>query len=105
LTTQEKEEIPPWTRIERQLAGEKVPFKYLANFLDESCFEKLRSFDPFKAILIFDLEMIPSINNQAKFEGFKTLIETNGYFYTRKTLNKNKNFHRDYRSFYHLNAS
>lgn len=94
----------PWTRLERQLSGSKVPIKV---------FEQLRyglseilDYDPLSIVTLNNLEFneVSNLtqNQHEQLSEFKALIKHEGYFLTRKKLNANKNFQRDYRKYFSL---
>ena len=63
------------------------------------------SFNPFENVEIIDFklkkfsELGKNLKLILKLEQIKTLLPHNGYFYTRKYFNKNRNFKRDFKSF------
>jgi hypothetical protein len=62
-------------------------------------------FNPFRGVELIDfkLKRVKELNKNLKTilkrERIKTLLSHNGYFYTKKFYNKNRNFMRDFKSF------
>lgn len=87
----------PWTRIERQLKGKYLPCKNLNDLTASIMSEK---FNPFKNISLNSIQYletnIATPNDQKKISELKTLIGQNGFYTTRRRLNQNDNFKRDY---------
>ena len=95
----------PMTRIERQMTGTKVPVKYLKDL--RSYLSDLVSCNPLEGLVTNYIEFIRPLNKmndarESKFNELKALVNHDGYFQTRKKLNENRNFRRDYSDFYLL---
>lgn len=96
----------PWTRIERQMSGSKVPIKKLIEL--RHALPEILDFDPLGIVTLNNLELIkpefPKGDQLERFYEFRTLIEHEGYFLTRKKLNEkyHKNFNRYFSEFFTL---
>jgi hypothetical protein len=96
----------PWTRIERQMSGSKVPIKKLIEL--RYALPDILDFDPLGIVTLNNLELIkpdfPKGEQLERFYEFRTLIEHEGYFLTRKKLNEkyHKNFNRYFGEFFNL---
>lgn len=94
----------PLTRIERQVRGSYLIVKKLIE-LPESL-GKILNFKPLSIVSTNHLEFLDGICKTTeqfkKFNEIKVLIEYEGYFLTKKKLNKNGNFKRDYAIYFAL---
>lgn len=94
----------PWTRIERQVRTSKLPVKTLEQLLYG--YDAIYDFNPLGIVTLNHCEFVTHHNFSQKeterFHEVKTLIHHEGYFLTRKKLNKHNNFHRDYSQFFTL---
>lgn len=97
--------VHPWTRIERQLSGRKVPvrkYRELRGYLEGAA-----AVDIFSGITLSYVEFCRpscsmSLLQEEMFHDLKSLVIHSGIFQARKKLNKNKNFKRDYSKFFLL---
>ncbi len=96
----------PWTRIERQMSGSKVPVKKLIEL--RHALPEILANNPLEIITLNNLELVkpefPKGDQLERFYEFRTLIEHEGYFLTRKKLNEkyHKNFNRYFGEFFTL---
>ena len=95
----------PRTRVECQLSGEKCPVKNYSEITELP--RKLRDKNPFDSISVNQIHLRPrdlfsQISHEKKLIELKASIDCVGYLGTRKILNKNKNFKRDYQKYFHI---
>lgn len=98
------EEPPAVTRIEVSLTGDRIPIEHLYEL--PSLFAKTNEgFDPFENINLFDeVAIVPETavherRDLVRYIELKTLLNFCGLHFTRKHLNQNRNFLRDYNKF------
>ena len=95
----------PRTRVECQLNGEKC---LVRNYLEiTELARKLKDKNPFDSISLNQVHFrgkdhFSSISDQKKLIELSSSIDCVGYLGTRKMLNKNKNFKRDYQKYFHI---
>ena len=98
------------TRVELRLNGikdKKLSIDTISNFIKN----KIES-HPFKQIELNNIEFekednFPDKKEKRRYNQFKTLIESNGYYFTRKKLElkTNRNFTKQYGKFFTLNKN
>ena len=93
----------PWTRIERQVSGTKLPFRKFSEF--RGAFNSIEKFDPLSTVHLSSViftEGPLSPEEQIRLQELKTLIKHEGIFQTQKKLNASRNFRRDYGKLFQL---
>jgi hypothetical protein len=98
--SKEQKSETPRTRIERQLSGPKVPIQKLMQL--RMSLPTILDFNPLGIISLHRIRLKEPVTPNDKFHEFKALIKHEGFFFTRKKLNKNNNFKRDYGKFYSM---
>ena len=92
----------PWTRIEWQISGAKAKalFKNL-NDLRQN-YHRLFEIKSLSYVSLNEITLNEPLINNEKFDAFKTFINHDGFLRTRKRLNNQNHFARDYAKFYSL---
>ena len=84
----------PLTRIEIQLSGKKLPTRSYRNLA-----ETLKTWSPFRAIHLHEVELASNFLSEAQQERrnqLHYLMERDGLLAARRVLNQNQNFDRDF---------
>ena len=93
----------PCTRIECQLRGEKLPFKEISKLT--SLITAVENKNPFDIITVHETHLNQKDLNWGKkdlerYYKFEVLIENFGFYLSRKILNPNRNFKKEYSKFF-----
>ena len=92
----ESQSSSPWSRIEFQLSGVKLPAKNLRELS-----ESLLHSNPFKAVTLNKVSILEeaakSESRSERIQEIRQLLKREGLLSARKVLNSHRNFDRDYR--------
>lgn len=96
------------TRIEVRFRGRKLPVRYYYELCNLPSLIEEEAFKPFKNISLTSVQIkdnlkINSVNSAFRFGKLVTSLDLQGYSLTKKYLNQNKNYHRDYHHYLDIN--